>query len=126
MGIQLNHTIVHSKDKHAAAKFLSEILGLPPPEPWYHFLVVRTTNGVSLDFLEHENPEPQHYAFLVTEKEFDEIFGRIKAWKLEYWADPACTQAGKINDYYGGRGCYFKDPSGHFLEIITKPYGAEE
>src|ERR1043166_9076501 len=65
----------------------------------------------------------QHYAFLVSEKEFDQIFGRIKARKLKYWADPEQKEEGKINNYFGGRGVYFEDLSGHLLEIITKPYG---
>src|SRR5205807_11924 len=67
--------------------------------------------------------EKQHYAFLVSEKEFDEIFGRIKKRGLDYWADPRKSQKGEINHHDGGRGVYFEDPSGHFLEIITRPYG---
>jgi len=124
MSIELNHTIVHAKDKQASAEFLSEILGLPAPEKFYHFLVVRTHNGVSLDFLETtEEIQPQHYAFLVSEKEFDEIFGRIKARGLSYWADPGRTRPGVINTNDGGRGVYFADPSDNYLEIITRPYG---
>ena len=67
---------------------------------------------------------PQHYAFLVDEKEFDEIFGRVRERSLPYWADPAQTQAGEINQHDGGRGFYFEDPDGHFLEVITRPYGS--
>jgi catechol 2,3-dioxygenase-like lactoylglutathione lyase family enzyme len=67
---------------------------------------------------------PQHYAFLVSEEEFDEIFKRIQAKHLGYWADPGATKVGEINHRDGGRGVYFKDPNGHHLEILTKPYGA--
>jgi len=67
----------------------------------------------------------QHYAFLVSDAEFDQIFGRIQAQGLAYWADPGRSQKGKINTHFGGRGVYFQDPSGHLLEIITKPYGSE-
>jgi catechol 2,3-dioxygenase-like lactoylglutathione lyase family enzyme len=68
---------------------------------------------------------PVHYAFLVSDENFDAIFGRIVGRGLEYWADPARRQPGEINHHYGGRGVYFPDPDGHFLEIITRPYGSE-
>lgn len=124
MSIELNHTIVHAKDNVASANFLSEILGLPKPEKFYHFQFVRTHNGVSLDFLQTDEAfNVQHYAFLVSEAEFDAIFGRIKARQIKYYADPACSREGQINTNDGGRGCYFKDPSGNVLEIITRPYG---
>lgn len=126
MAVEFNHTIVHAHDKHASAAFLSEILGLPAPEPFAHFLVVRTSNGVSLDFIETTDEiEPQHYAFLVSEREFDEIFGRIKARGIPYWADPGKGMPNQINTHFGGRGVYFDDPSGNFLEIITRPYASE-
>jgi len=122
--VELNHTIVHARNKKESAEFVSEILGLPEPEPMFgHFLVVRTTNGVSLDFIEtDEKFDTQHYAFLVSDKEWDEIFGRIQKRGLKYWADPMKKEPGKTNSYFGGRGVYFEDPSGNLLEIITKPY----
>jgi catechol 2,3-dioxygenase-like lactoylglutathione lyase family enzyme len=124
MAVLLNHTIVHARDKYESAKFVSEILGLPKPETFYHFQVVRTANEVSLDFLDtDEEIQIQHYAFLVSETEFDEIFERIKSRGLTYWADPAATRENQINRNDGGRGLYFRDPAGHYLEIITKPYG---
>lgn len=125
MAVQLNHTIVAAKDKALSANFMAEILGLPAPEPFYHFLVVRTANGVNLDFLEtKEDYDVQHYAFLVSEQEFDEIFGRIRSKGLPYWADPRGQKPNEINTNDGGRGVYFRDPSGHHLEIITRPYGS--
>ena len=124
MTVQLNHTIVAARDAHASATFLSEILGLPAPTRFGPFLVVQTANGVSLDFIETEDEVvAQHYAFLVGEDDFDVIFGRIQAWDLPYWADPGRRRPGEINHNDGGRGVYFPDPDGHFLEIITRPYG---
>jgi catechol 2,3-dioxygenase-like lactoylglutathione lyase family enzyme len=125
MSIELNHTIVSAYDKKKSATFLAEVMGLPAPEPFLgYFLVVRTSNGVSLDFIDStEKIEPQHYAFLVSENEFDQIFGRIVDRGLTYWADPARKKPGEINSHDGGRGVYFEDPAGHFLEIITRPYG---
>jgi catechol 2,3-dioxygenase-like lactoylglutathione lyase family enzyme len=125
MAVRLNHTIVHSRDPRRAAEFFASLFGLPAPKPFYHFLVVQLANDVSLDFLDAEDMEiqTQHYAFLVSEQEFDAIFGRIKERGLKYWADPTRKQSGKINRHDGGRGVYFEDPSGHLLEIITRPYG---
>jgi hypothetical protein len=66
----------------------------------------------------------QHYAFLVSDGEFDQIFDRIRHQELSYWADPAQTQEGEINNHDGGRGVYFEDPDGQLLEIITRAYGS--
>lgn len=124
MAIALNHTIVHARDKRESATFLAEMLGLPPPTPFAHFLVVQADNGVSLDFMDDPGPiSSQHYAFLVSEPEFDTIFARIRARGLSYWADPGKRHPNEINTHDGGRGVYWQDPNGHYLEIITRPYG---
>jgi len=120
----LNHTIVRVNDKQESATFLTEILGLPPATPFGPFLVVELDNDVSLDFADDHGPaSPQHYAFLVSDEEWDEIFGRIKERGLSYWADPFKKRPGEYNTHDGGRGVYWDDPSGHVLEIITVPYG---
>ena len=125
MSIKLNHTIVAARDKRESAAFLSEILGLATPVPFGPFLGVQADNDVTLDFLDTEDEiEAQHYAFLISESEFDAIFARIRERKLPYWADPYQRQRGKINTRDGGRGVYFEDPSGHLLEILTRPYGS--
>jgi len=125
VAIELNHTIVWSSDKVASAKFLTEIMGLPEATPFYGFMVVELAHGISLDYQTRSGPiAGQHYAFLVTEQEFDEIFGRIQAAGLDYWADPTQRRRGEINHDDGGRGVYFPDPDGHLLEIITRPYGS--
>ena len=125
MPVQLNHTIVHAKDRRRSAAFFTEIMGLPPASPLFgHFENVDVANGVSLDFMDVEGDVlQQHYAFLVTEDEFDQIFGRIEERGVRYWADPGQTRAGEINTNDGGRGLYFEDVDGHLLEIITVPYG---
>ena len=125
MTVKLNHTIVHARDKRASAEFLADILGLPSPVPFGPFIGVQTNNEVTLDFLEtDEEIQTQHYAFLISESEFDEIYARIRARKLPYWADPYRRQRGEINTRDGGRGVYFEDPAGHLLEILTRPYGS--
>ena len=111
MPVQLNHTIVAARDAHASASFLAEIMGLPAPARYGPFMVVQTANDVSLDYMDTPDEiASQHYAFLVTEDEFDSIFGRIQAWGLTYWADPAQRRAGEINHNDGGRGVYFPGP----------------
>lgn len=125
MAVQLNHTIVYASDKEASASFLADVLGLASPTPFGPFMTVETANDVTLDFLDtDEEIAGQHYAFLVSEAEFDEIFGRIRDRGLDYWADPGHRRPGQINTNDGGRGVYFNDPDGHNLEIITRPYGS--
>jgi catechol 2,3-dioxygenase-like lactoylglutathione lyase family enzyme len=125
MAIQFNHTIVWSSNQSASAKFLAEMLGRPVPTRFGHFDVVELDNGVSLDFADAEGAiRPQHYAFLISEAEFDAVLGRIKDRGLGYWADPRGSRSGEINHNDGGRGVYFRDPDGHSLEVITRPYGS--
>ncbi|MBI3530448.1 MAG: VOC family protein [Betaproteobacteria bacterium] len=125
MTVQLNHTIVSVHDSQASATFLAEILDLPAPTRFGPFRIVETDNGVSLDFMDADGEiASQHYAFLISEPEFDEIFGRIRKRDLPYWADPGQTRPGEINHGDGGRGVYFEDPDGHLLEILTRPYGS--
>src|SRR4029453_10276222 len=126
MPVELNHTIVAARDKKVAAEFLARVLGLQVGAPFGPFLPVETSNGVTLDFVDSD-ADPitsQHYAFLVSEREFDEIFGRIQQAGIAYYADPWHRRPGQINHNDGGRGAYFADPNGHNLEIITRPYGS--
>ena len=126
MSVQLNHTIVSCRDQKKSATFLTEILGRPePPSRYGPFLIVEVDNGVSLDFHETAGEiTAQHYAFLIGEDDFDDIFGRIQERGLAYWADPFHRVPDKINHGDGGRGVYWEDPNGHSLEIITRPYGS--
>ena len=125
MTIELNHTIVWCHDKRKSAGFLAEMLGRPRPVPFYSFLVVELDNGVSLDFMERSGDVArQHYAFLISEDDFDAVFARLTERGLDYWADPAKKKPGEINRHDGGRGLYFDDPDGHLLEVITRPYGS--
>jgi len=125
MSVQLNHTIVWCRDQKISASFLCELFGLPTPPKWGPFLVVDLANGVSLDYHEVDGDiTSQHYAFLVEEDDFDAIFGRITERGLDYWADPGLNRPQTINHNDGGRGVYWRDPDGHLLEIITRPYGS--
>jgi hypothetical protein len=125
MAVELNHTIVACPDKAEAATWLCELLGLPDPKPFGPFLVVQLANNLSMDFMTTDQEiHAQHYAFLISEPEFDEIFGRITEREMDFWADPMQDHPGEINTRDGGRGCYFIGPGGHYLEILTRPYGS--
>ncbi|MFF7735819.1 VOC family protein [Streptomyces sp. NPDC007984] len=126
MSVEFNHTIVLSKDKQQSARFLAEILGLEVGAPTGVFLPVTTANGVTLDFLTIDADIPmQHYAFLVSEEEFDEALARLVAARIPIQADPHGNHPRRINRHDGGRGVYFLDPAGHGMEIITRPYGTD-
>lgn len=126
MAVALNHLIVHANDKQASAEFLAGILGVEAGPPWGPFYPVKVANGVELDFTDvGDHPfTPGHYAFLVSEEDFDGIFERIRAAGLEFRADPHGGGVGEINHHDGGRGVYFPDPDGHLMEAITRPYGS--
>jgi catechol 2,3-dioxygenase-like lactoylglutathione lyase family enzyme len=120
MTIELNHTIVGATDSHASAQFLAGILGLTVSPDFGPFVPVRLANGVTLDYMERPQVAPQHYAFLVSDDEFDAAFARIREAGLTYFADPGFAQPGEINTRWGGRGVYFHDPDGHNLELLTR------
>ncbi|MDH6706654.1 MULTISPECIES: VOC family protein [unclassified Kitasatospora] len=124
MAVELNHTIVHARDKRESAEFLAAILGLEAGPDWGPFVPVSTGNGVTLDFAtsDPDSISAQHYAFLISEEEFDAAFGRIQQRGLSFWADPHRERPGEINHNDGGRGVYFLDPVGHVMELITRPY----
>ena len=124
MTVQFNHTIVWCTDQTKSARYLADTLGLEAPRRYAGFDIVDTDNELSLDFRTTTGDfARQHYAFLVSESEFDEIFARIVSGGSEYWADPRRSEPGEINHHDGGRGVYWSDPDGHLLEIITVPYG---
>ena len=125
--IELNHTIIAARDAKASAEWFADLFGTEAPEPLFgYFWQITTDNGVGLDFesVDDEHIKGIHYAFLVGEAEFDAIYGRISERGIEHWADPFTRHAGQINRNDGGRGVYFRSNDGHFLEIITRPYGS--
>jgi catechol 2,3-dioxygenase-like lactoylglutathione lyase family enzyme len=123
MAVELNHTIVSTHDKQAEARFVSDVLGLPEPGSFGPFAVVELANGVSLDFMDVEGDiVSQHYAFLISEAEFDAVAERLRERGLPTWADPGRRTPG-FNTNDGGRGLYFDSPEGHNLEVLTVPYG---
>ena len=120
--IELNHTIVPARDKVASAKFLAKILGLKYEGEWGHFAPVRINESLTLDFDNAKDFRRLHYAFKVSEDEFDSIFGRIKEEGIPYGSESGSSEDMKINHWNGGRGVYFKELNGHLLELLTQNY----
>lgn len=126
MAIDLNHIIVAANDAEASARWLADLFGTEPPTRFGHFWQFKTANGVALDFAsvpEGAEIASTHYAFLVSDDDFTRIYGEIVDRNMDHWADPQARVPGEINRNDGGRGVYFRSEDGHFLEIITVPYG---
>jgi len=130
MAIRLDHTIVPAKDKVASAEFFAEIFGLTVKVD--HFAQVQVNESLTLAFADEPEGwggpgfdpmagQSHHYAFHVSDAEFDSIFGRVKAKGLAYGSGPFEHTDGKINHRRGGRGFYFEDPNGHLFEVMTVP-----
>ena len=80
MTIELNHTIVPARDKEESARFYERMFGFEYTGAMGHFTPVRIqSQSLTLDFDENDSFEPGHFAFKVSEAEFDEIFARIVA-----------------------------------------------
>ncbi len=125
MTIALDHTIVPARDKKAAATFFAEIFGLTVKPGEGYFTQVQINESLTFDFA--DDPERKqgasvdghHYAFHVSEAEFDAIFKRVKEKELAYGSEPYAHTNGQIYSRRGGRGFYFQDPDGHLLEVMT-------
>jgi catechol 2,3-dioxygenase-like lactoylglutathione lyase family enzyme len=123
MTVTFNHTIIAAKDRHESARFFRELFELPEAQSWGPFVNVQLDEGVLLQFAEPPvDIQMQHYAFLVDDDLFDRVYARIREREIEHWADPQMKLGGRTNTEHGGRGVYFKDPAGHAIEIITRPY----
>jgi len=125
--VRFDHTIVPATDRHRSATFFTEMFGLPAPVELGHFAQVRLSDGRIFDFAESGSDFPgQHFAFLVDDATFDALVGRIRDRGIDHWADPQRRHPGEINHHHGGRGVYFLDPDGHYLEAITTRYDGSD
>jgi catechol 2,3-dioxygenase-like lactoylglutathione lyase family enzyme len=122
--IELDHSIVFSRDRVAAAKRLAELLGVGWAEQGIGpFSAVYVNDGLTLDFDQWSEPFPkQHFCFRVSEAEFDAILGRIKAAALPYRSAPHGPEDRKVNTGHGGRIVYWSEPDGHVWELLTVSY----
>lgn len=120
MTITLDHTIVPARDKEELARFFARIFGLSYDGPMSHFAPVRVNETLSLDFDNDRDFESHHYAFKVSDEEFDAIFARVRDEGVVYGSGPTAATNMTINHRRGGRGFYFRDPNGHLLEVLTR------
>lgn len=125
--VRLDHLIVYAEDKRASAEFFAEMFGLAAPVIAGSFAQVRLSDGRILDFAEPGIEYPGlHVAMLVDDATFDAVMERLRSWGVEHWADPQQKHPGQINTNHGGRGVYFLDPGGNFLEALTARYDGSE
>lgn len=123
MSVTFNHTIIVSEDRQVSARFYCDLFEVSEAGSWGPFTNVALDGGVLLQFAEPPvEIQRQHYAFLVDDDLFDRAYARLRDGGVEHWADPHLTRPGETNTEHGGRGVYFRDPSGHGLEMITRPY----
>ena len=121
MPILLDHTIVPTRDKLASAKFFAEIFGLNVQPGEGYFAQVQVNDSLTFDFADETEPQSHHYAFHISDAEFEAIYRRVKAKGLPYGSGPYNHTDGKIYTRRSGRGFYFEDPNGHLLEVMTVP-----
>ena len=119
MAILLDHTIVPTNDMEASARFFARIFGLAYDGPHGYFAPVRVNETLTFDFDTDPGFKPIHYAFKVSEAEFDAMFGRIQAEGIAYGSGPGSPDNMQTYRHNGGRGVYFRDSNGHLLEILT-------
>jgi catechol 2,3-dioxygenase-like lactoylglutathione lyase family enzyme len=120
MAIKLNHTIVPAHDKEASARFFAQIFGLTYEGLMSHFAPVRVNEDLTLDFDNAKSFEGHHYAFRVSDSDFDAIFQRVQEAAIPYGSEPRSLENRQLNSRKGGRGVYFRDPNGHVLELLTR------
>jgi catechol 2,3-dioxygenase-like lactoylglutathione lyase family enzyme len=123
MPATFNHTIIASVDRRESAAFFRDLLEVAEAPSWGLFTNLLLEGGVLLQFAEPPvEIQMQHYAFLVDDELFDRAHARLVERGIEYWADPQMRRPGETNTEHGGRGVYFKDPAGHAIELLTRPY----
>lgn len=120
MAVILNHTIVPARDKMASARFFAETFGVRFDGIQGPFAQVRVNDSLTFDFEDAEVFEPHHYAFLVTDEEFDAILARVREAGVPHGSGVEAGWDGQTNNLNGGRGVYFPDPGGHVYEILTR------
>ena len=119
MAIILNHTIVPAHDKDASARSFAQIFGLTYEGVSGHFAPVRVNETLTFDFDDAKNFDFHHYAFHVSDEEFDAILKRVRDAGLSFGNDP-WNREGTLNHRNGGRGFYFDDANGHVFELLTR------
>ncbi len=116
----LDHTIVPVTDARTSANLLAAILDLATPVDAGPFVQARVGEHTTLDFVSTDRREPHHYAFRLSAPELDAALARLVAMAVPYGSGPASGWDSRCYEENGDRGVYFRDPSGHVYELITK------
>ena len=124
MTVALDHMLVPSRDKVAAARLLAGLLGVPWSETGVGpFAPVYVSDSLTLDFDEWTEPIPMiHYCFRVTEQEFDAILERIRESGIAYKSSAHGPVDNHVDTAHGGRIVYWNEPDGHQWEMLTISY----
>ncbi len=123
MSASFNHTIIAARNPRASADFYRDLLEAAEAPSWGPFTNLLLDDGVLLQFAAPPVEfTPVHVAFLLDDEHFARAYEQIRAAGLDHWADPQRQRPGQVNTEHGGRGVYLLDPSGHYLELITRPY----
>ena len=124
MPVVMDHHNIPARDKDESADFFARIMGVARVQGRGRLAHVQLHDGVFLSFETRAEVPRLHYAFRVTEPEFDEIVARLQAEKLPYGSMGANYDR-QIKTDRPGRGVYFPDPSGHSIEVITRSYDSQ-
>lgn len=128
--MELNHLLVPCREKVKSADYFARLMGLPTGDV-AHFAPVKINDSLVLDFAEiddvslwadeNDHFARQHYAFKVSEDEFEAIFGRVKAEGLRYGSGPGPDSLYdmQVDQRRGGHRVYFDEMNGHSIEIFT-------
>jgi catechol 2,3-dioxygenase-like lactoylglutathione lyase family enzyme len=122
--ITIDHIGVLARDVAASARFLAEILGLPPgfpdgPDAEMFRLPVGESGGALLYFPADQVPG-LHIAFRVDERTFAAVVDRLRARGLAFGNDPEDQTNMHTNDFLGGHGrVFFRDPNDHLFEVMA-------
>ena len=125
MTILLDHLIVPSRNPVTAAQSLADILGVPWEQAVGHFTPVYLSGTLTLDFDKRDKFESHHYAFHVSETQFDDIFGRVQTAGIKYRSTPTGADDMELNPWLGGRNFYWTDDDGHIWEVLTVSYARQ-
>jgi catechol 2,3-dioxygenase-like lactoylglutathione lyase family enzyme len=121
--VVIDHVGLMARDATASARFLAEILGLPPGEPaGPEGDNVRLPIGesVCIVYFPAERVSGQHVAFRVDQATFADVVGRLRAASVTFGNAPEDQTNMETRDILGGHGrVFFRDPDGHLFEVMA-------
>ncbi|MFQ5967422.1 MAG: VOC family protein [Acidimicrobiia bacterium] len=124
MSQDLDHTIVYVQDLGETIAFYTDVMGFDYDGRLGSFEVVRVNEHLTLDLEQRDEVSSMHYAFVFDRQAFADAFTRLQDTGMPYGDGP-----GRWDNMQGPgpstgaqgvtQSVYFKDPSGHLVEMIT-------